>query len=362
MNFMDEQFADQISANQKQIDAKIDDIFRTHNTELVTKFGCYSAESVKAFQQITSRGGKRLRGSLLIQSYGMFGGKNLDVAITAAAAIELIHTYLLIIDDFCDQSDIRRNGPSAHKYLSYLHKASKLQGDSDHFGSSIAINSAIYGMHVASNIILSLDVPSDIRISAHKNINDNLLVTAHGQINDIYNEVLIDVDEKMIRNVLEWKTGYYTFLNPLQIGAILAEADIDSIDSLTDIALGLGTAFQLQDDILGLFGNNAKTGKSNMDDLREGKMTLIIKNTFDRSNAKDKAIIKNALGNQQINQKDLEQVQMIVKKTKVIDELRVEIDRAIDSSITLLHELNNTNKQHRDFIINIAKYIGTRES
>lgn len=359
---MNKDFLNELNHTQKQIEKELSSIFINHNRDIANNYGCYSSESIKAFQQITERGGKRLRGVLLIQAYGMFGGQDYDLALRAAAAIELIHAYLLIIDDFCDQSMQRRGGSSAHIYLSEYHKNSKLSGDSKHFGESIAINSAIYGMHYASNLILSLNTDPNTIIKAHKNINDNLLITAHGQINDIFNESLPSVDEEMIRNVLVWKTGYYTFLNPLELGAILAGANENLTSKLKPIALNLGIAFQIQDDIIGMFGDDKKSGKSNMDDLREGKMTLLIEKTLQNSSKANNNIIRKALGNQSITTSQHKIVQNIIVHSGALDILKTEASKNIQNAIEDLSNLSEISDKHRDFIINIALYINNRTS
>ncbi len=359
---MNKDFLNELVSNQKQIEEEISYIFNNHNIDIADTYGCYSSESIRAFQQITERGGKRLRGVLLMQAYGMFGGTDQKLALRAASAVELIHAYLLIIDDFCDQSMQRRGGPSAHIYLGDFHKNSKLSGDNKHFGESIAINSAIYGMHYASNLILSLNTDPNTVIKAHKNINDNLLITAHGQINDIFNESLPDVDEKMIRNVLVWKTGYYTFLNPLELGAILAGASDNLTSELKPIALNLGIAFQIQDDIIGMFGDDKKSGKSSMDDLREGKMTLLIEKSLQNSNPDNKNIINDALGNHSLTTQQHKIVQDIIVKSGALDILKSEANDNINSAITSLNKLTGISDKNRDFIINIALYIKNRAS
>jgi geranylgeranyl diphosphate synthase type I len=357
---VNKEFLIELQHNKEQIEEELSIIFKDHNIDIAETYGCYSSESIKAFQLITERGGKRLRGVLLMQAYSMFGGKDYKLALRAAAAIELIHAYLLIIDDFCDQSEIRRGGPSAHIYLSDFHNTEKLTGDSSHFGESIAINSAIYGMHYASNLILSLNTKPATIIKAHKNINDNLLITAHGQINDIFNESLPNVDENMIRNVLAWKTGYYTFLNPLELGAILAGASDNLTASLKPIALNLGIAFQIQDDIIGMFGDDKKSGKSNMDDLREGKMTLLIENSLQKSNQQDQSTIHQALGNQELTNEQHKAVQEIIVQTGTLDLLKTEANQNIEYAIEALNKLSGITENNRDFIINIALYIKNR--
>lgn len=358
----EEKFANELEQQQKDIENAIDQIFLLNNSNLSSDFGCWSAESIKAFQLITQRGGKRLRGILLIEAYKMFGGKNLLLATKAAAAIELLHAYLLIIDDFCDQSSQRRGGESAHVYLSNFHRSQNLNGDSDHFGASIAINAAIYGMHLASNEILSLDTLPSTIIKLHRSINKNFLITAHGQINDIFNESLTEVDEKMIRDVLSWKTGYYTFLNPLEIGSILAEAPESEYKKLADYALPLGVAFQLQDDIIGTFGNELETGKSNMDDVREGKMTLLYHTALELSSAKDRAFLKSSLGDKYLTIDSHEKIKIIITKCGALQEMKKQYKESVVVAIKALQNIKAKDEEPKVFLKSLALYIENRSA
>lgn len=247
----------------------------TKNTS--QKFGIYSELAMNSYKSVATRGGKRLRGSLVLESYLLHGGTNEQIALELATAIEMVHAYLLVIDDFCDKSETRRGQLTANKEIELYHKQNTFRGDSVHFGNSIAVNAGLIAMQITNNYIISLELDNETKLELLKTLNECLIVTGHGQINDIFNEALPTVEDDMIYNVLEWKTAYYTFFNPIEMGAILAGKHINGDGRLRKYASSLGKAFQLQDDIIGIFGDDKITGKSNLDDIREGKMTLLYK-------------------------------------------------------------------------------------
>ncbi len=100
------------------------------------EYGAYSRAAIESFVSILSRGGKRLRGVLTMASYEMLGGKDREMIIKAARAVEMIHAYVLMIDDIADRSDTRRGGPSAHKIMEEYHHANSLKTEDVHFGES----------------------------------------------------------------------------------------------------------------------------------------------------------------------------------------------------------------------------------
>lgn len=282
---------------KKLIDADI----ATYSKEVLASslklYGANSHVATKAYLDVLSRGGKRIRGALTMVGYEMSGGKDRQMILQVARAIEMIQAYVLIIDDINDRSLTRRSGPSAHAQLAEHYLSHEYGQDSQHFGESIAMNSALLGSHAAQMILANVDVADDLKLKAISILNRGLLVTVHGQFNDIFNEVTGVVTEADVANVTQWKTAHYTFLNPLHIGMILAGADCHETDAITDYAMHTGTAFQIVDDILGTFGGDFETGKSPLDDTREGKRTLLSVYALEHADSSNKNFLVQMLGN-----------------------------------------------------------------
>src|SRR5690349_20442591 len=107
------------------------------------QYGMYPAIVTNAFLDVLERGGKRLRGALVIAGYQMCGGSDMAMIVRAATAIEMIHTHLLIIDDIQDKSSVRRGRPTVHEILKTYHQKQGFSGDSRHTGTSLGINAAL---------------------------------------------------------------------------------------------------------------------------------------------------------------------------------------------------------------------------
>lgn len=253
-------------------------------------------EPIAAFCDVLLRGGKRIRGMLAQQSYYAHGGRDENVALTAARVFEFIQAYLLILDDIADRSDMRRGGLSAHKLLEKHASEEAMKGDNAHYGTTQAMNAAVAGMHKATTELLDLDIdPAIIRRAIHS-LHDNLAVTIDGQMNDIFNEVSRDIpSEDAIEHVLTRKSAYYTILSPLELGACLAGIDGLS-QSLRDYSIHTGCAFQITDDTIGTFGDKDKTGKGTNDDIHEGKMTLLVQYALTHADLSQKTVLETTLG------------------------------------------------------------------
>jgi geranylgeranyl diphosphate synthase, type I len=222
-----EVFTARLAEYKQAIDADIARYSKSLERETLQHFGANARLEIDSFLSILARGGKRIRGALTMLAYEMCGGKDKSMIAEAARAVEMLHAYILIIDDVQDHSGIRRSGPTAHVLLANYHRRHELANDSGHFGVSIAINAALSGAHAAQQVLTGLNVDPATKLKAIETINNTMVVTAHGQTNDIINEVIAEVSRQDIERVLEWKTAHYTFLNPLTVGMILAGAEDD---------------------------------------------------------------------------------------------------------------------------------------
>jgi geranylgeranyl diphosphate synthase, type I len=306
-------FKAQLAAYKQEIDAAVGAYQQEAAQHMRTQFGEYPALVYDAFLDILSRGGKRIRGALMMAGYEMAGGRDRAMITQAALAVEMLHAYILIIDDIQDRSAKRRGKPSAHELLTDYHREHGLQGDAAHAALSLALNAAWAGSHAAQNVFIELNVPAERRLRALTLLNEHIMVTAHGQTIDIMNELTQQVSDQQINQVLEWKTAVYTVLNPLQVGMILAGASEQDVAAISSYALPAGKAFQIADDVLGIFGNEEASGKSVMDDIREGKRTILTAYALQHASADDQAFLRRALGNMDLTPQDFAQCKAILQ-------------------------------------------------
>lgn len=300
------------------------------------QYGTYGGLTTDTFLDILSRGGKRIRGSLVCLGYEMSGGQDFKMIMQAARAIEMLHAYILIIDDIQDRSLMRRGGPSVHTQLADYHRANNLNGDAEHFGVALALNAALGGAHAAEMILANIPATENNRLKVLSIVNRTMLVTAHGQTQDIINESLKEVDEDAVERTLEWKTAHYSFLNPLHVGMVLAGADCPATDAITPYATHVGKAFQITDDIIGTFGDADMNGKNTMDDLREGKRTLLIVLALKNASESERDFLLSSLGRSELSKADFERCKEIISRTGALDKARERVSREVESGLAAL--------------------------
>lgn len=324
------------------------------------------ARLIDEITPIPAYGGKRIRGAFIYYSYLMHGGKNLKEIMKIAAAIELIHAYLLIHDDIMDQALLRRNMPTIHKkYADFYEEVNAhnyhngvLRTAAKHFGESMAINAGDILCHLATQIMVDSDFPVKNKIRALSLFHRKIVDTGYGQVIDVYGE-LEEVTEDYILQVHLFKTGYYTYQLPLHIGAILAGANDKDLAALTRYALPAGVAFQLQDDVIDLFGED--TGKIIGGDIKEGKRTLLIIKAYQNADHKDKIILDNALGNKHLTEKTFEVVKKIIKETGSLEYSIKKSKKLLEKSTRELLKYTKHKNEGTDFLVGINDYMLNRK-
>jgi geranylgeranyl diphosphate synthase type I len=313
-------FKQQLSHYKKLIDQDIEQFTKEQEKSTLQEFGLNSRVAIDAYLSILQRGGKRIRGALAMVGYEMAGGTDTAMILRAARVLELVHAYLLVIDDINDRSPVRRGGPPAHIIMADYYRQKGLGSDDVHFGESIAIHASLVACHTAQVMLAEIDVKPDLALRAIVSLNKSLVATGYGQANDVFNEVLgNEVDERAVMNVLEWKTAHYTFLSPLQLGMILAGASDEKVESIVQFAMNAGLAFQIGDDNLGIFGTEFESGKSPLDDIREGKRTLLTIHALANAKDADKNFLLQMLGNNELTQLEFQRVKDILVNSGALD-------------------------------------------
>jgi geranylgeranyl diphosphate synthase type I len=307
------QLAQQLETSKKLIDADIA-VYSAHvRSTTKSHYGVYPAVVTDAFLDMLERGGKRMRGALVMAGYQMCGGTDLTMIARAATAIEMVHAHLLIIDDIQDKSALRRGKPTVHEILRTYHEQQGFKGDAAHTGTSLAINAALTGGYAAQMLVAGLAAEPELRSKAMGIIAHAIMTTAHGQTLDFIQELTGNPTEADIEHTMEWKTAYYSVLNPLCVGMVLAGAGCEDTDAIREYALHAGKAFQITDDVMGIFGTDKLTGKSNMDDVREGKQTLLTLYAATHASKAEQAHLKRCLGDNNLSTSDFAQCAQILR-------------------------------------------------
>lgn len=354
----------QLARYKQAIDADIESYAEYLRSVTGMAYGTQVLETeVEVFLDILARGGKRIRGALVMAGYEMCGGTNQKMIVQAARAIEMLHAYMLIVDDIQDRSVLRRGKPSAHKTIEALHAKRKFKGDAAHAGISIALNAAIAGSHGAQAILANLDADAELRLKAISITNRTMAITAHGQTLDILNELVDKPDMADIERVLEWKTALYTVINPLHVGMVLAGVGCRETDAITPYGFHAGKAFQVTDDILGIFGDEKELGKMPGDDIREGKGTLLMLYALQHAKPADKKFLQRALGNQELTATDFEECQRIIRDSGALAHVRNDATVCLDKALASLDATQDLwDKEGVDFLRGLAYALQNRVS
>ena len=311
-----EEITNAIAKYQLIINAAIKDFCQQSLVEAKSDYGENFTQIFETYLSVLQRGGKRFRGALAMHSYELFGGEDPEVSRQIGLVMEMLQAYLLIIDDFVDQSDFRRGELAAHKMIENLHATSKLSGDMTHFGISQTIFAGIIGQNIAYDIIAKLPIEDSIRLAGLTFVNDIMIKTNGGQIMDVNNAAWLVDDEAQILQTLRQKTAYYSLFLPIKIGTILAGGDAEFIEPF---AMNVGLAYQLHNDIQGTFGDESKTGKPAKDDIVEGKRTILLAYALTNTAPTDREFLERAVGNTNLTNDDFERVLKIMRDSGALE-------------------------------------------
>ncbi|WP_326658673.1 polyprenyl synthetase family protein [Streptomyces canus] len=268
-------------------------------------------------------GGKRLRPILCLMGWYSITDRTPPPAVwRAAASLELFHTFALIHDDIMDKSDTRRGRPTAHRALAAQHAG---HADAD----SLGVNAAILLGNLAFGWSYELLHADDVTSAQHRCtwplFNALRTETLIGQYLDLVAAGSPDADPDIAWRIIRHKTAKYTTERPLLLGAALAGATGQQLQALSDYALPLGEAFQLRDDLLGVYGDSGQTGKSTLDDLREGKHTVLYAIARARATAPQQRCLAENFGDPRLTEAHAEQIRDVLAATgaRTITEQRI---------------------------------------
>ncbi len=313
-----------------------------------------SKEACEILEEYTLRGGKRIRAILMIVGYKMMGGEDEDEIIRASSSLELIQSYLLIHDDIMDESELRRGKATVHKIYEEKHLKMGFGGKPKKFGESMAIILGDLADAYAMQILASSNFPAELKVRAIHKLNEIIEYTGYGQIIDIYSGVVDDFKEEDLLLLHKYKTARYTIEGPLALGIIMAGKDPAGIEKF---AIPVGVAFQLQDDILGLFGNEEELGKPVTSDLAEGKKTLLIIKALENGNEEDRKIILDALGNPAVTYEQLEMVREVVRRTGSLDYSKNLAEKLVSEAKEALKSMEVVDEEMREFLLWLSDYM-----
>jgi geranylgeranyl diphosphate synthase type I len=287
-------------------------------------------------------GGKRLRPAFAYWGFVGAGGTDSDELVAALAALELVHASALIHDDVIDASDTRRGEPSVHRRFADLHASSGWAGDRAGFGRASAILLGDLCLVWSEELLFGSGLdPAGLR-RARPVFDDMRTEVIVGQYLDVHAQASENTSLERAGKVARYKSAKYTVERPLLLGAALAGAPAAVQAAYSGYGLPLGEAFQLRDDILGVFGDPSRTGKPAGDDLREGKRTFLVAAALERAEPGDGKALLDGLGDSRLDPPGVRRLREIIRSCGALayTEARIEelTRHALDSlSIVELH-------------------------
>lgn len=344
----------------KDIYEKINNELDKYNSNLVSDDNEILKRNLELFANLNS-GGKLIRGFLVNLGYKLICDSNIDYSINLSLAYEIFQTAILVHDDIIDRDNLRRGKETIHyanfKYYSSIDSNS----DINHLSNSVAICIGDYGLYLANKMIIE-NYRNDKNLGNILGYFDDIVLkTIKGELIDTAlsfeskNNLIKDNLEESILLVYKLKTAYYTITGPLCLGMILSSASKDKLEDITNFSEKIGIAFQIQDDILGIYGDDI--GKVVGSDIKEFKQTLMYLYTAN-SIYKDKLL--KYYGKDDITKDDVEYIKKIFKDSGAYDYAYGKMDNLYDEGISILDNITWIKENDKKILYGFVEHLRKR--
>jgi geranylgeranyl diphosphate synthase, type I len=328
-----------------RVQTRIDEFLKTRQL-IVTTISPDLADLVDFSRQFLS-GGKRFRAQFCYRGWhSVPGAATLDSspAVAAAAALEIFHAAALVHDDIIDNSDTRRGAASAHRLFESRHATGRWAGSPGDFGRAAAILLGDLLLGWSDELLdegLAAGPDREAARLARREFDRMRTEVTAGQYLDILEERawLVQPESELqgrALRVIVYKSAKYSVQAPLVIGAALAGADPTHLDALRAFGLPLGIAYQLRDDLLGVFGDARVTGKPSGDDLREGKRTVLIALTRQHLDQEATDYLDGLLGDPTLDGGQIESLQELIVGSGAVDRVEALITDHVATALAVL--------------------------
>lgn len=307
---------------------------------------------VEMIRDFTLGGGKRIRPILVMAAHDLFADHDGRIAV-ASISFEISQSYFLIQDDVMDQSDMRRGKPSFHVV------AGRRFFNDDPEMSRIAGNISIIAGDMAESyshqVLLESGFPDDLLRDANMELSKVFETTGEGQLVDVFSPYLENFSQSDLMRLHLWKTANYTVAGPLRMGTILS-GNTGYLDKINYYGSLVGIAFQIHDDILGLFGDEKTVGKSAKSDVNEGKKTLLMLKAMESGSDSERKFIMDSLKSGSVSDEDFLRIRKIVEDTGSLDfSVKIE-EMLVDRGKKYLDEVQGKS-EIKSFLDWVADYL-----
>ncbi|WP_067811413.1 polyprenyl synthetase family protein [Actinomadura kijaniata] len=308
------------------------------------------------------QGGKRLRPAFAYWGWRAADGEPYgDGIVRAAASLEFLQASALIHDDVMDSSDTRRGQPAAHRRFETMAARMGWPGAAAPFGEGAAILLGDLCLAWSAEMFEASGLEEERRAAGRRVYDLMRTEVMCGQYLDLLEGVRAQGTVDRALKVVEYKSAKYTIERPLHLGAALAGADAATMGALTNYGLPLGIAFQLRDDVLGVFGDPDETGKPAGDDLREGKRTALVALTLERAGETAAAELERRLGDPALDEAGVDALRTIITESGGLAACEEMIEKYAGQAHRALNIAPIT-AEARDALADLAVKATTRQS
>ena len=349
---------EQFTSLYKKIKAEINQIIKEYNESLVSNTSGYLKENLEYLKDLNSDG-KLIRGFLISFGYKILK-ENISYSYHLSLAYELFQTSVLIHDDIIDNDNLRRGKNTIH-YSNYLKYKSLNDLDAKKASESIGICIGDYGFFKVNEIIIKYykDDPNFSKLFDY--YNNIVLKTVEGELVDVvlsfeskYKE--IENLEDNIMKIYKLKTAFYSIIGPLNLGLILGGIDDKKLEDINNFGEKVGIAFQLQDDILGIYSDMGKVIGS---DIKEYKQTLLFSYTMKNKKYKDELL--KYYGKEIIGEKEINETRRIFKESGAYDYAHNLMNKLYDEGIDIMKKIDWIKEEDKNIIFGLVEFLKQRK-
>jgi geranylgeranyl diphosphate synthase, type I len=341
--------------------AEIDERLTAELDPLLARLGAIDATLLAVADELRAfvAGGKRVRPALLLLGYEAAGGRDRADVHGPALSLELLHTCALAHDDVIDRAATRRGRPTIHHAFADRHRAARWDGDADRYGEAVAILLGDLAFVQADELFLQAEVPAEALLAGLARFNVLREEVMAGQYLDLQAATSRTTDRDLALTVATLKSGRYSVARPLEIGALLAGGPAELVTGLGRFGDPLGRAFQVRDDLLGVFGHEDTTGKSVASDLAEGKRTLLVAEAAARLDPDGRRRLEAGLGDPDLDPERAAELRDLLEGCGARAAAEAYVRDAIGEADTVLAELPIPDEVAAS-LGELARYLGAR--
>lgn len=324
--------------------AQIDEELRKFFNSKIEGRNGVERDVLETLKEFTMRGGKRIRPVFMLMGYSL-NDKISDEVIKASISLEIMQSYMLIHDDIIDRSDLRRGRPTVHKVFNYDQRTNE----------GLAIIAADLANTYCHEVLMEAKFPLELSRNAFLEMEKAYELTGIGQLNDMVLPFLSGISLDDVTRVHRLKTAEYTVNGPMKIGASLS--GYNALSSIESYGIPLGIAFQIQDDILGVFGDEQTLGKSVKSDVQEGKMTHLVVFSLQKGSKSEREFLKKMLGNKDIADEEFGRFKDIIRDSGALNESEKLMQLYYNQAISAIPNLTRDEDNREELRILAEKMV-----